>query len=160
MNRSFKPLIEMGAYEAHTHRFVESKKRRYDMGENGFLEYFCKHWPTFSRYRWIDHLEGVTEHDCFHRPLSFGKLHPQTHRHCPRALNFVKKLFLGQAADGLTWELLDFVQHQKEIQEAGFEYYRDIFPILCDLGLNDWRLSWQQYYRIENGQLVILVDVA
>ncbi len=160
MSNSLNRLIEKGAKEAHSHRFIESFHRRLDMGGGGFRHYFDNHWPTFSRYCWVEHLEGREDHPCFQRPRTFGLLHPDIHQHEPRAAEFVKRQFLGLNQDRCEWELLDFARRKDMIREAGFDYNRDIFDILCDYGLNDWRLSWEQYYRIEGDKLVILTGLA
>jgi hypothetical protein len=44
--------------EARCHRWIESQKRGYDLGNDGFLEWYDRYWSNFLRCRHLEHLLG------------------------------------------------------------------------------------------------------
>lgn len=51
-------LYEAAFEEARCHRWIESQKRGYDLGNDGFLEWYDRFWWNFLRYRHLEHLLG------------------------------------------------------------------------------------------------------
>lgn len=53
-----RDLIAEAWQEAERHRWIESKKRGYDVGESAYREWFRCYWRIFCRRKWLQHLEG------------------------------------------------------------------------------------------------------
>ena len=51
-------LYEAAFEEARCHRWIESQKRGYDLGNDGFLDWYAHHWWNFLRFRHLEHLLG------------------------------------------------------------------------------------------------------
>ena len=51
-------LYEAAFEEARRHRWIESQKRGYDLGNDGFLEWYDCYWWNFLRSRHLEHLLG------------------------------------------------------------------------------------------------------
>ena len=47
-----------GEDEAHRFKWIESEKARRDLGEVALHQWSQDYWGSFTRYRWIEHLEG------------------------------------------------------------------------------------------------------
>jgi len=44
--------------EAEKHKWIESQKRGYDVGESALAEWCHKHWADFYHHRYMQHLDG------------------------------------------------------------------------------------------------------
>lgn len=44
--------------EEEKHKWIESEKARYDLGEAAVRQWVRDHWDDYLRARWIEHLEG------------------------------------------------------------------------------------------------------
>lgn len=53
-----RSLYEAAFVEARSHRWIESQKRGFDIGERGFLEWYDRYWSIYLRYRHLEHLLG------------------------------------------------------------------------------------------------------
>ena len=51
-------LYEAAFEEARCHRWIESQNRGYDLGNDGFLEWYARYWWNCLRYRHLEHLLG------------------------------------------------------------------------------------------------------
>ncbi|MCS7022910.1 MAG: hypothetical protein NZ703_03845 [Gemmataceae bacterium] len=64
--------------EANKHKWIESQKAGYDLGESCIREWVAKHWQGYLRARWVEHLQGK----CFWVELDrgdFGLLQREFH---------------------------------------------------------------------------------
>lgn len=64
--------------EENRHRWIESEKAGYDLGEGCVREWVRKHWLGYLRARWVEHLQGK----CFWVELDrgdFGLLEREFH---------------------------------------------------------------------------------
>lgn len=68
-------LYEAAFEEARCHRWIESQKRGFDLGNEGFLEWYDRYWWNFLRYRHLEHLLGEYRWLEF-SPDAFGVLVP------------------------------------------------------------------------------------
>ena len=44
--------------EAQRHKWIESEKRGYDLGELAIRHWVQQHWMGYLRARWVEHLQG------------------------------------------------------------------------------------------------------
>lgn len=51
-------IYECGACEALRHKWIESEKAGYDLGDWAIRHWIKRYWNAFLRERWIEHLEG------------------------------------------------------------------------------------------------------
>ncbi|MDR2391934.1 MAG: response regulator [Planctomycetota bacterium] len=55
-----KNLFEEAAREAYRHKWIESEKAGYDMGDKAIEDWHRRFWHAFVRERWIQHIQGET----------------------------------------------------------------------------------------------------
>jgi hypothetical protein len=60
----YKDVIE----EEERHKWIESEKAGYDLGEACIRQWVLKHWQGYLRARWVEHLQGK----CFWWELDRG----------------------------------------------------------------------------------------
>lgn len=114
--------------EARRHRWIESEKRGYDLGESAFLDWYEQHWNIFVRYRHVEHLIGERRWPEFGR-RSFGVL-----RH-------------AMVVDWLTCEIVDRYQaggENLDIINWAMDEGHDsdaVFECLEVININDARLN-------------------
>jgi hypothetical protein len=60
----YKECIE----EENRHKWIESEKAGYDLGEGCIRQWVRKHWTGYLRARWVEHLQGK----CFWVELDRG----------------------------------------------------------------------------------------
>jgi hypothetical protein len=60
----YKDVIE----EENRHRWIESEKAGYDLGEGCIKQWVEEHWSGYLRARWVEHLQGK----CFWVELDRG----------------------------------------------------------------------------------------
>ena len=150
-------LIDMGAVEAHSHKYILSQKERRDVGAKGFEFYFRQHWIVYAKHRWIEHLFGEIEHPEFCQPAYFRKMHKEVCQFDPEIVEYVKRRFLGDKETGRKhWEFFDFARHRDEIARDGFDYESQIRPVVIEFGHNHWQLYWKDYYWIKDDQLIVV----
>ncbi len=53
-----KTLFEEATREAHQHKWIESEKAGYDLGDEAIRIWHQNYWRKFCRERWIQHLQG------------------------------------------------------------------------------------------------------
>ena len=46
--------------EIARHKWIESEKAGYDLGEDSIYRWIKCHWTCFLRARWVEHLQGKT----------------------------------------------------------------------------------------------------
>jgi hypothetical protein len=51
-------LHRCGEEEAQRFKWIESEKAGHDLGENAIRLWICRHWNSFLRQRWLEHLQG------------------------------------------------------------------------------------------------------
>jgi hypothetical protein len=64
--------------EENRHKWIESEKAGYDLGEGSIQHWVRKHWTGYLRARWVEHLQGK----CFWVELDrgdFGLLQREFH---------------------------------------------------------------------------------
>ena len=84
-----------GEDEAHRFKWIESEKARRDLGEFALRRWSQAYWRSFTRYRWIEHLEGKR----FFSELSdeqFGLLRRSFTNHENLLDRIVDRLRMGQ----------------------------------------------------------------
>lgn len=54
--------------EENRHKWIESEKAGYDLGEGCIRQWVRKHWTVYLRTRWVEHLQGK----CFWVELDRG----------------------------------------------------------------------------------------
>ena len=81
--------------EENRHRWIESEKAGYDLGESAIRKWVADHWTTYLRAKWVEHLQGK----CFWIELDrddFGLLQHEF-QDCPQLLDLIiDKLKSGQ----------------------------------------------------------------
>ncbi len=55
-----KSLFEEASREAFRHKWIESEKAGYDIGDRAIEDWHRRYWHTFVRERWIQHIRGET----------------------------------------------------------------------------------------------------
>jgi len=54
-----RPSIHEAAYyEALRHKWLESEKMGFDLGDGVFLDWYNRFWPQYLRYRRLEHVNG------------------------------------------------------------------------------------------------------
>ncbi|MDR3618914.1 MAG: hypothetical protein P4L85_06150 [Paludisphaera borealis] len=51
-------LHQRGEEEAQRFKWIESEKAGRDLGETAIRLWICRHWNSFLRQRWLEHLQG------------------------------------------------------------------------------------------------------
>lgn len=51
-------LHQYGEEEAKRFKWIESEKAGHDLGETAIRLWICRHWNSFLRQRWLEHLQG------------------------------------------------------------------------------------------------------
>src|SRR3954464_6242385 len=67
------PVVTKSVYtecieEENRHKWIESEKAGYDLGEGCIRQWVRKHWAIYLRARWVEHLQGK----CFWVELDRG----------------------------------------------------------------------------------------
>jgi len=67
------PVTQRSVYQAcieeeNRHKWIESEKAGYDLGEGCIRQWVRKHWGVYLRARWVEHLQGK----CFWVELDRG----------------------------------------------------------------------------------------
>jgi len=68
-NLTARSVVDEAWIEAHKHKWIESQKRGYDVGDAALRDWFHQHWPLFCRRKYVQHLHG----DTFWREFSDDK---------------------------------------------------------------------------------------
>ncbi|MBL6704767.1 MAG: hypothetical protein ISQ06_01550 [Planctomycetaceae bacterium] len=98
-------LYEAAFEEARCHRWIESQKRGYDVGNNGFLDWYNRFWWNFLRYRHLEHLLGEYRWSEF-ASEAFGVLVPLIESGDSLALEIIDQYRQGcENLDILNWAL-------------------------------------------------------
>src|SRR5688572_10633157 len=63
-----KSVYEACIEEENRHKWIESEKAGYDLGEGCIRTWVRKHWQGYLRARWVEHLQGK----CFWVELDRG----------------------------------------------------------------------------------------
>ena len=53
-----KSVYRHGTFEVLKHKWIQSQKVGYDLGEVAICEWVQLHWTGFLRARWVEHLQG------------------------------------------------------------------------------------------------------
>ena len=53
-----KNLFEEATREAYRHKWIESEKAGYDLGDAAIADWHQRYWHIFTRERWVQHLRG------------------------------------------------------------------------------------------------------
>ena len=123
-----------GEDEAHRFKWIESEKARRDLGEFALRQWSQDYWGSFTRYRWIEHLEGKR----FYSELSadqFGLLSRPFTDHEILLDRIMDRLVAGQENLNVIQWGLDYSVSMPELRE-----------ILTSLDINSRRLS----HRFDN----------
>jgi hypothetical protein len=81
--------------ETNKHKWIESQKAGYDLGESCIRRWVAEHWQGYLRARWLEHLQGK----CFWIELDrgdFGLLQTQLHSHGPLLDQILNQLKSGK----------------------------------------------------------------
>jgi hypothetical protein len=131
-------IYECGACEALRHKWIESEKAGYDLGDWAIHHWIKRYWNAFLRERWIEHLEGRifwTELD----QGDFGLLQCEFLNSKVRDEIIRRIKSGGENLDILCWYL-----ERKHSREE----LREVLHILERLDINNHRLE----YRLEAGR--------
>jgi hypothetical protein len=68
-----RPVVAKSVYEEvieeeNRHKWIESQKAGYDLGEGCIRDWVSRHWTGYLRARWVEHLQGK----CFWVELDRG----------------------------------------------------------------------------------------
>lgn len=61
-------IFDAASTEAYRHKWLESEKAGYDMGDSAIEDWHKRYWHAFLRERWVQHIKGVA----FWRELDNG----------------------------------------------------------------------------------------
>src|SRR6476620_7086848 len=58
-----RPVVAKSLYqevieEENRHKWIESQKAGYDLGEGCIRDWVNRHWTGYLRARWVEHLQG------------------------------------------------------------------------------------------------------
>ncbi len=53
-----RSVFEEATAEAYRHKWIESEKAGFDIGDGAIEDWYGKHWNKFVRERWVQHLRG------------------------------------------------------------------------------------------------------
>ena len=67
-------LYERAYREAERHKWLESERNGYDVGDGAIRDWYSKQWPRFCRTCQLQHVAGRVRWDQFD-PATFGTLH-------------------------------------------------------------------------------------
>lgn len=90
-----KSLFSDCIEEENRHKWIESEKAGYDLGEGAIRRWVAEHWTTYLRAKWVEHLQGK----CFWIELDRGDfgLLQREFKDCPSLLDLIlDKLKSGQ----------------------------------------------------------------
>ena len=123
----YKDVIE----EEDRHKWIESERAGYDLGEAVIKRWVKEHWTGYLRSKWVEHLQG----QCFWSELdraNFGILQREFHD-CPHLLDLImKRLISGE-------ENLHLIVHAIWTRNDDFPLAR-MLEILTSLDVNSRRL--------------------
>ncbi len=122
--------------EAMRHKWIESQKCGYDLGEAAIWEWFDLHWLDFCRHRNVEHVSGLNYWQEF-LPERFGRIEKLLVEG-----DLLLELIIDRVLQG--WENLTFMCWA---HEWGLPKDR-IINILSQLDINSARLT-PQYYLVE-----------
>jgi len=117
--------------EENRHRWIESEKAGYDLGEAVIRRWVKEHWTGYLRGKWVEHLQGK----CFWTELDRGDfgLLLREFKDCPKLLEFL----IARLLAGL--ENLPLLAHAIWLCNDDFPTDRMI-EILTSLDINSKRL--------------------
>jgi hypothetical protein len=124
-------IHERGASEALRHKWIESEKAGRDLGDQAIRQWIARHWHSFLRERWIEHLEGClfwAEFD----PDDFGLLQHEFLDSKVRDEILRRIKSGGENLDILCWS------HERKL---GRDERWDVLRILERLDINSRRLE-------------------
>ena len=117
--------------EARRHRWLESEKVGHDLGDAALRDWRRRHWCSFRRQRWLEHIEGRVFWDGFEEG-QFGIL-ASSDLSCAQELleQVVERLRAGdENLDIIAWAF-----------EAGHDV-ADVVDILDRLDVNAQHQTW------------------
>jgi len=73
--------------EENRHKWIESERAGYDLGEGAIRRWVSEHWTGYLRARWVEHLQGK----CFWVELDRGDFGLLQHefKDCPQLLDLI-----------------------------------------------------------------------
>ena len=82
-----KSLFSDCIEEENRHKWIESEKAGYDLGEGCVRQWVSEHWQVYLRAKWVEHLQGK----CFWIELDRGDfgLLQREFRDCPQLLDLI-----------------------------------------------------------------------
>lgn len=116
--------------EIDRHKWIESEKAGYDMGEDAIFRWIKVHWKGFLRARWLEHLQGKTFWIELDRG-TFGLLDRDFQDQRSLLEGIVERLKAGQ-------ENLDIILWALATQQP----MDDVVAILAALDVNSIRLGY------------------
>ena len=122
-------VFQTAFVEACEHRWVESEKCGYDLGDAAFFDWYRRFWDSFVRHRHVEHLLGeilweefsVTSFAVLSSVVTSGDLFGE------EVIDLYRK----------GWENLDFYTRAYQVQ---WDLER-VFDLLLLINMNDARLS-------------------
>jgi hypothetical protein len=117
--------------EIERHKWIESEKKGYDVGEEGIYNWIHHHWKGYLRARWLEHLQGRAFWIELDRG-DFGVLTTGFQGNLPLLDLIVDRLKAGQ-------ENLDIILWALQTQQS----MEDVRAILAALDVNGTRLGYQ-----------------
>lgn len=112
-------LFEEASREAHRHKWIESEKAGYDLGDSAIRDWHKKFWRTFCRECYIEHVNG----DTFWTELDngdFGLLKSRFHDNTALVDQIVLQLTTGgENLDVIQWALREGIDTQEIIKILG-----------------------------------------
>lgn len=116
--------------EALRHKWIESEKRGYDLGDRALAEWYHTYWNTFCRWKCLEHVRGQQFWEELEAANNFGRLYDAIVQGC-----------------SLTRAILDRVSAGEEnltiIQWAWVERHpmEDVIQLLAQININHARLD-------------------
>lgn len=56
---SWASLYEEAHHEAERHKWIESERHGFDLGEGAIRDWYHRHWPRYCRQRRLEHIRGM-----------------------------------------------------------------------------------------------------
>ena len=122
-------VFQTAFVEACEHRWVESEKCGYDLGETAFFEWYRRFWDSFVRLRHVEHLLGEIFWEEFPE-TSFAVFRPVLNdrdEFCHEVIDLYRQ----------GWENLDFYTRAYQVDWN----IERVFDLLLLINMNDARMT-------------------
>ncbi len=123
-------LFEEASKEAHRHKWIESEKAGYDLGDGAIRDWHKKFWRTFCRECYIEHVRGET----YWTELDNGDFGLLVNKFQENTAELVDQIVLQLTTGGENLDVIQWaIREQYDTQE--------VLQILGMLDINSRRLA-------------------